>query len=214
MMTLQRLVALLNSFIGGLTPQEFFFHAMGGREGLIDTAVKTAETGYIQRKLIKAMEDLKIDFNLSVRDSYGKIIQFMYGDDGYHYNKIESQYLDLLDLSVDFDTLEKRHRFMDDTNWELFLEDDTIEELTSDNKYKEKLNTFYRKIYDLSHELRGEIYKNRNESNINYPINLYRLVNHAINLFNIEKDDLSDLNPLYVIDTLKELETILKENYG
>ena len=42
-----------NSFIGGLTPQEFFFHAMGGREGLIDTAVKTAETGYIQRKLIK-----------------------------------------------------------------------------------------------------------------------------------------------------------------
>ena len=200
-----------NSFIGGLTPQEFFFHAMGGREGLIDTAVKTAETGYIQRKLIKAMEDLKIDFNLSVKNSYGKIIQFMYGDDGYHYNKIESQYLDLLDLSVDFDTLEKRHRFMDDTNWELFLEDDTIEELTSDNKYKEKLNTFYRKIYDLSHELRGEIYKNRNESNINYPINLYRLVNHAINLFNIEKDDLSDLNPLYVIDTLKELETILKK---
>lgn len=43
-----------NSYLSGLTPQEFFFHAMGGREGLIDTAVKTSETGYIQRRLIKA----------------------------------------------------------------------------------------------------------------------------------------------------------------
>ena len=45
-----------NSYLKGLTPQEFFFHAMGGREGLVDTAVKTAETGYIQRRLVKAME--------------------------------------------------------------------------------------------------------------------------------------------------------------
>lgn len=49
-----------NSYLRGLTPQEFFFHAMGGREGLIDTAVKTSSTGYIQRRLVKAMEDLVI----------------------------------------------------------------------------------------------------------------------------------------------------------
>ena len=55
-----------SSFMKGLTPQEFFFHAMGGREGLIDTAVKTSETGYIQRKLVKAMEDLKIYSGASV----------------------------------------------------------------------------------------------------------------------------------------------------
>ena len=67
-----------NSFIRGLTPQEFFFHAMGGREGLIDTAVKTSETGYIQRKLIKAMEDLKVSHDLSVKNAYGKIIQFLW----------------------------------------------------------------------------------------------------------------------------------------
>lgn len=47
-----------NCYVAGLTPQEFYFHAMGGREGLIDTAVKTAETGYIQRRLIKALEDI------------------------------------------------------------------------------------------------------------------------------------------------------------
>ena len=50
-----------NSYLAGLTPSEFYFHAMGGREGLIDTAVKTAETGYIQRRLIKAMESLKVN---------------------------------------------------------------------------------------------------------------------------------------------------------
>ena len=47
-----------HSFMDGLTPQEFFFHAMSGREGLIDTAVKTSETGYIQRRMIKALEDI------------------------------------------------------------------------------------------------------------------------------------------------------------
>ena len=49
-----------NSYLRGLTPQEFFVHAMGGRAGLIDTAVKTASTGYIQRRLVKAMEDLMV----------------------------------------------------------------------------------------------------------------------------------------------------------
>ena len=62
-----------NSFIRGLNPQEFFFHAMGGREGLIDTAVKTSETGYIQRKLIKAMEDLKVSHDLSVKNAMVKL---------------------------------------------------------------------------------------------------------------------------------------------
>ena len=68
--------------MSGLKPHEFFFHAMGGREGLIDTAVKTSETGYIQRKLIKAMEDLKVGYDWTVRNSSNCIIQFIYGEDG------------------------------------------------------------------------------------------------------------------------------------
>ena len=49
-----------NSYYKGLTPEEFFFHTMGGREGLIDTAVKTSSTGYIQRRLVKALEDVMV----------------------------------------------------------------------------------------------------------------------------------------------------------
>ncbi|KDP43701.1 hypothetical protein JCGZ_22328 [Jatropha curcas] len=70
-----------NSYLRGLTPQEFFFHAMGGREGLIDTAVKTSETGYIQRRLVKAMEDIMVKYDGTVRNSLGDVIQFLYGED-------------------------------------------------------------------------------------------------------------------------------------
>ncbi|KAF9919505.1 hypothetical protein FBU30_010929 [Linnemannia zychae] len=71
-----------NSFYSGLTPTEFLFHAVSGREGLVDTAVKTAETGYMQRRLMKALEDLTTHYDLSVRNSAGSIIQFTYGSDG------------------------------------------------------------------------------------------------------------------------------------
>ena len=70
-----------NSFYSGLTATEFFFHTMAGREGLLDTAVKTAETGYMQRRLVKALEDLVSHYDGSVRNSRGDVIQFVYGDD-------------------------------------------------------------------------------------------------------------------------------------
>lgn len=70
-----------NSFFTGLRPPEFFFHAASGREGLVDTAVKTAETGYMQRRLMKALEDLAIKYDYSVRSSSGTCIQFDYGND-------------------------------------------------------------------------------------------------------------------------------------
>ena len=70
-----------NSFYSGMTATEFFFHTMGGREGLVDTAVKTAETGYMARKLVKALEDLSIQYDHTVRNASGVVIQFEYGGD-------------------------------------------------------------------------------------------------------------------------------------
>ncbi|KAL3091836.1 hypothetical protein niasHS_004661 [Heterodera schachtii] len=71
-----------NSFYSGLTPTEFFFHTMGGREGLVDTAVKTAETGYMQRRLVKCLEDLAVNYDNTVRTSTNEVVQFTFGDDG------------------------------------------------------------------------------------------------------------------------------------
>lgn len=71
-----------NSFHSGLTPSEMFFHTVAGREGLVDTAVKTADTGYMQRRLIKTMEDLSCAYDGTVRNSMGDVVQFVYGSDG------------------------------------------------------------------------------------------------------------------------------------
>src|SRR5690606_5757287 len=70
-----------NSFFTGLTPSEFIFHAISGREGLVDTAVKTAETGYMSRRLIKSLEDLSASYDTTVRTSSSGIVQFQYGGD-------------------------------------------------------------------------------------------------------------------------------------
>ena len=71
-----------NSFMKGLNPQEFWFHAMSGREGVSDTAMKTASSGYVQRRMIKMMEDLQVRYDGTVRNTSGSIIQWAYGEDG------------------------------------------------------------------------------------------------------------------------------------
>ncbi|MEB3774058.1 MAG: DNA-directed RNA polymerase subunit A' [Desulfurococcales archaeon] len=70
------------NFRDGLRPTEVFFHAAGGREGLVDTAVKTSQSGYMQRRLINALQDLVVSYDGTVKDAWGNIVQFKYGEDG------------------------------------------------------------------------------------------------------------------------------------
>jgi len=93
-----------NSYLTGLTPSEFYFHAMGGREGLIDTAVKTADTGYISRRLMKALEDVMVKYDGTVRTSQEVLIQFLYGEDGMageHFEKIRCDLVSLNNKQVE-----------------------------------------------------------------------------------------------------------------
>ncbi|XP_063781050.1 DNA-directed RNA polymerase I subunit RPA1 [Pseudophryne corroboree] len=69
-------------FLTGIKAPEFFFHCMAGREGLVDTAVKTSRSGYLQRCVIKHLEGLVVQYDLTVRDSDGSVVQFLYGEDG------------------------------------------------------------------------------------------------------------------------------------
>jgi DNA-directed RNA polymerase subunit A' len=71
-----------SSYKKGLDPLEFFFHAMGGREGLVDTAIRTAQSGYMQRRLVNALQDLNVQPDGTVRDNRGVIVQTEYGEDG------------------------------------------------------------------------------------------------------------------------------------
>lgn len=71
-----------SSYKHGLDPIEFFFHAMGGREGLVDTAIRTAQSGYMQRRLVNALQDLNVDSNALVTDNRGMVVQTVFGEDG------------------------------------------------------------------------------------------------------------------------------------
>ena len=110
---------ITDRFLTGVKPQEYYFHAMAGREGLIDTAVKTSRSGYLQRCLIKGMEGLKSEYDSSIRDSDGSMVQFVYGEDGIDVTKskhlvdfqfLAENYLSFvseLNISEDFNTLDK-----------------------------------------------------------------------------------------------------------
>lgn len=71
-----------SSYKDGLSPTEFFFHAIGGREGLVDTAIRTSQSGYLQRRLVNALQDLEVKYDGTVKETRGMIVQFKYGEDG------------------------------------------------------------------------------------------------------------------------------------
>jgi DNA-directed RNA polymerase II subunit RPB1 len=99
-----------SSFFKGLNPKEFFFHAAGGREGLIDTACKTADTGYIQRKIIKLIEDCYFTYDGLVYHGTSKnIIDFMYGGDNMDASRLikTSEGFSFIDISHTVDKLNK-----------------------------------------------------------------------------------------------------------
>ncbi|MBS3113159.1 DNA-directed RNA polymerase subunit A' [Candidatus Woesearchaeota archaeon] len=79
-----------HGFNEGASPAEFFFIAMAGREGLMDTALRTPKSGYLYRRLSNALQDLKVEYDNTVRDSSGKIVQFEYGEDGIDVSKSEN----------------------------------------------------------------------------------------------------------------------------
>lgn len=79
-----------STFKGGMNPTEFFFQAITGRDSLMDTALRTPKSGYLYRRLANALQDLKVEYDGTVRDATGRIVQFEYGDDGLDVSKTES----------------------------------------------------------------------------------------------------------------------------
>ena len=87
-----------NNFKSGLTPSEFFFGAMTGRDALMDTALRTPKSGYLYRRLSNAMQDLKVEYDYTVRDASGRIVQFSYGEDGLDVSKTQKGMIDVKGL--------------------------------------------------------------------------------------------------------------------
>ena len=184
-----------NSFISGQTPQEYFFHAMGGREGLIDTAVKTSETGYIQRKLVKSMEDLRVEYDFSVRNSSGCIIQFTYGDDGMDSCFVESQPLVIMTLSTE--DIAKKYLYTETYDWSNVLEDSAISKMKKNKDYQELLTKSFYELLDHKEYMYVNVFKGNDlNNNISFPVHLKRLTS---NICTMDKDK-SDISPIQILE--------------
>ncbi|KAH6939840.1 hypothetical protein HPB50_021885 [Hyalomma asiaticum] len=192
-----------NSYLAGLTPSEFFFHAMGGREGLIDTAVKTAETGYIQRRLIKAMESVMIAYDGTVRNSNGQVIQLRYGEDGLDGGTVEFQSMPTLKPSNK--SFEKKFRF--DACNERYLRkvftEDVVRELMGSATAVSELEKEWERL-KKDREILRTIFPT-GDSKVVLPCNLQRMLWNAQKIFRVNLRAPTDLSPLRVVQGVEEL---------
>ena len=202
-----------NSFISGLNPMEFFFQVMAGREGIINTAIKTADTGYVQRKLIKMMEDLKVGYDGPVRNANDKFIQCVYGDNGINTEKQIKQTIGL--MSANNQTVRDKYIY---TETEL---NELINKYKINKKYTMQLNE---KLYDKLIGMRDQMRKIEKAISINskefrdyymVPVDIKQIIENIINRENRSINKLVD--PYYVLARIKEMYTgsyskILKYN--
>ncbi|KAH6692661.1 DNA-directed RNA polymerase II subunit RPB1 [Plectosphaerella plurivora] len=194
-----------NSYLRGLTPSEFFFHAMAGREGLIDTAVKTAETGYIQRRLVKALEDVSVKYDGTVRNSLGDILQFLYGEDGLDAIYIEKQRMDFLNMS---------HKKFDDRYKLDIMDENRPEELdwleygndiSGDPESQRLLDEEYEALLNDRKQVREINARRKDDETMQLPLNIVRIIDTARKLFNVEDFQRSDLKPQDVIPPVQAM---------
>ncbi|CAI0551815.1 unnamed protein product [Linum tenue] len=198
-----------NSYLRGLTPQEFFFHAMGGREGLIDTAVKTSETGYIQRRLVKAMEDIMVKYDGTVRNSLGDVIQFLYGEDGMDAVWIESQKVESLKMKKpDFDKFFKYE--IDDPNWSPnYMLPEHVEDLKNIRELRDVFDAEVAKLDGDRKQLGTEI-ATTGDTSWHLPVNLARLIWNAQKTFKVDTRKPSDIHPMEAVEAVDKLQERLK----
>ncbi|KAE9418676.1 hypothetical protein Angca_003189, partial [Angiostrongylus cantonensis] len=192
-----------NSYLAGLTPAEFFFHAMGGREGLIDTAVKTAETGYIQRRLIKAMESVMVNYDGTVRNSLAQMIQLRYGEDGLDGMWVENQSMPTMKPTNMLFERDFKNDLSDEKTLRKFYTEDLVRELQASPDATKELEAEFQQLEEDRLLLR-KIFPT-GDAKIVLPCNLQRLIWNAQKIFHVETRKVSSLSPLHVIDGVRKL---------
>jgi len=196
-----------SSYINGLSPQELFFHAMGGRVGLIDTAVKTSTTGYIQRRIIKGLEDLMVNYDMTIRTNKNKIVQFAYGEDGIDTIRVENQQIPIVTMSIQdiyshFNMPDESGKFK---SLSIMMLKNT---LTRFKKQKQETNDKCKIYTDFMIQKREEIiknvFKNKGDSIVNCPVAFSYIINNIQGQQNINVNSLIDITPLEAFSMIEE----------
>jgi len=208
-----------SSYINGLSPQEVFFHAMGGRIGLIDTAVKTSTTGYIQRRLIKGMEDLMVNYDMTVRSSKGKVVQFSYGDDSIDTIKVENQEIPIVDMTVQ-DIYAHFNIPEDNKGKSKALSGMFVKSaLTRQKKQEVDINQKCKKYTDYMIENRSKIIKNifnyKSDKVVRLPVAFMHIIQNVMGQQDLNPNSLVDITMLEAFDLIEEtFDSLLKIHYA
>jgi len=195
-----------NSYISGLTAEELFFHAMGGRIGLIDTAVKTSQTGYIQRRLIKGLEDLKVEYDMTVRNNKRKVIQFQYGEDGFDPTKVENQPVKLVSMSLDDIYLyyDFTGLHQNESNLSYIYNAATKSRF---GKQKEELKKYCKKYTEMMVKRRKEIvqyvFKGKTDDTVRLPVAFHAMITNWQGQLNLSAQSLVDITPVEVFQKVE-----------
>jgi DNA-directed RNA polymerase II subunit RPB1 len=203
-----------SSYINGLSPQELFFHAMGGRVGLIDTAVKTSSTGYIQRRLIKGLEDLMVNYGMTVRTNKNKIIQFAYGDDNIDPMKVENQSIPLVNMNMQ--DIYSHFNVPDEIGNTKSLSHIFLKNvLTRYKKQQKEMTEFCVNYTKFMVEMRDELVKNvfkyKDESTVNCPVGFAFIIGNVQGQTNITSSSLVDITPVEAFQMIEKAYSILEK---
>jgi DNA-directed RNA polymerase beta' subunit len=161
----------------------------------------TSETGYLQRKLVKAMEDCKVNYDHTVRNASGTIVQFLYGEDGMDPTKIESQQIPYIEM--DFATLHKTYNLTAAEDLTAYLDSATLTAFKKSAGWEERLNAHFEQVLQDREYMISKIFNNRLESNVMYPVSFQRIITNTRAMF--KNPGATNLNPLYVLDELEKL---------
>jgi len=192
-----------NSYISGLKAKELFFHAMGGRIGLIDTAVKTSQTGYIQRRLIKGMEDLKVEYDMTVRNNMGRIIQFAYGDDGIDATRVENQSIPLVGMSIE--DIYMHYDINEITNVNAIYTKEAGKRMKAQAKTaQEKCIKYINKMIASRKEIVESVFKNKNEDGVKMPVSFANSISNIQGQLSLNANSVVDITPLEAFQMIEE----------
>jgi DNA-directed RNA polymerase beta' subunit len=163
----------------------------------------TSETGYIQRKLIKAMEDAKVNFDMTVRSANGNIIQFMYGEDSIDPIKLEKHHLDYLKYDVKLEDMEENYLITERDNLKYILNDKTIKKFYETKDWEIKVQEYFKQILLDREFIIKRVFNSKCDDVLVHPVCPNRLIEKIENMFNLkEMKFTSDLDPLYVLEKI------------
>ena len=205
-----------SSYINGLSPQELFFHAMGGRVGLIDTAVKTSTTGYIQRRLIKGLEDLMVSYDMTVRTNKNKLVQFAYGDDNIDTTKVEDQGIPIVSMSTQ-DIY--AHYLIPEENGKvktlsnIFLKNVLTRHKKQTKEFLDKTQTYIDSMISAREQIIKNVFKNKGDSSVNIPVAFYYIINNIQGQCNITISSLVDITFLEALEMIENCYSNLEKIY-